>query len=167
MNKVIRSQVADFKKKESDLLVELIRDPNNAEIKTRMGQLMLAKKAWLETIGGALGKLTPEDRKRLVEMVKEAEQSITRAARINANLVIFINDSIANNSASTRRYQVIVEDNSQLEALAEDSACRKVRDLEKFNKKRNGKSFLNVSMCKFKKSKTQENANEQQGPSVQ
>ena len=109
----------------------------------------------------------PEDVMQLESMVREAAAEITRAAKINKQMVQYINAAIEDRSHGMDGYERVVDDYSQLEALAEMSAQKLVRNLEKFNKRVNGKGFLNVVMCKFKKAKAQENANENQGPSVE
>ena len=116
---------------------------------------------------GLAGVVKPEDVMQLESMVREAAAEITRAAKINKQMVQYINAAIEDRSHGMDGYERVVDDYSQLEALAEMSAQKLVRNLEKFNKRVNGKGFLNVVMCKFKKAKAQENANENQGPSVE
>ena len=156
MKKELIEQIEEFKKREVSLLLELKDYPNNEEVNARMAQFMLQKKAWLETIGGALGNLSPANRKKLVGLVSAAEKEMTRAAKMNASLIVFIEDSAHDPSLTMNGYDQIIEDNSQLEALYDEAVRKKVNALDKFNKKQNKKSFVGVDVCKFRKSKTQE-----------
>lgn len=167
MNKEYRRKIAEFIRTESTLMSKSEDFPSDPKTSADLLKFRHDKSAWLTEIGGGKTVVKPEDVMQLESMVREAAAEITRAAKINKQMVQYINAAIEDRSHGMDGYERVVDDYSQLEALAEMSAQKLVRNLEKFNKRVNGKGFLNVVMCKFKKAKAQENANENQGPSVE
>jgi len=118
-------------------------------------------------VGGSKTLQRPEDCAALDRLIGKATAEISRTAKINSRLVEYIEETMKQGGDAWADYERVVEDYGQLEALAQADANKAVKDIVKFDKKANGKSFLNILMCKFKKSKAQEKSNENQGPSVQ
>ena len=160
MRKEIAEKVEEFKRKEADLRVAIMKDSENEELLQQMTALKLLRRAWLEKIGGFTLDLDDEKTAKLKNLVEAAEERISTAASINANLLIYIDYATRGAGQKSNNYDRIVEDNGQLETLAQEDACKRVRALDKFNRKNNKKSFINFVECKFKKTKTQEQSQE-------
>lgn len=167
MKKELANKIEEFIKRESNLIVTLNANPSDSKARVEMLKLRHEITEWLGTVGGSKTLQRPEDCAALDRLIRKASAEISRTAKINSKLVEYIEETMKQGGDAWINYERIVEDYSQLEALAQADANKAVKDIVKFDKKVNGKSFLNVLMCKFKKSKAQENANENQGPSVQ
>lgn len=169
MKKEITQKISELIRTESNLVSRAEDFPSDPKTSTALMKFRHDKNAWLTEVGGGKTIVRPEDVMQLENLVREASAEITRAAKINKQLSSFISSVFEEEKHSDAyyNYERVVDDYSQLEALAEMSVQKLVKQLQKLNKRVNGKSFLNVLMCKFKKSKSQENANENQGPSVQ
>ena len=72
-------------------------------------------------------------------MVSAADREISRAAKYEASLEEYIAMSAKKIRETQPGYERVVDDKSQMIAIAEQSAMNKVRTLDKFNKKRNKK----------------------------
>ena len=167
MKKELANKIEEFIKRESNLIVTLNANPSDSKARVEMLKLRHEITEWLGTVGGSKTLQRPEDCAALDRLIRKASAEISRTAKINSKLVEYIEETMKQGGDAWINYERIVEDYSQLEALAQADANKAVKDIVKFDKKVNGKSFLNILMCKFKKSKAQENANENQGPSVQ
>ena len=165
MKKEIRNRVVDFRKKEESLIIEINKNPDNSSLKTELMKLRNERKKWLNDVGGFSANMLPEDVAKLENMVSNADRSMSKAARTSADVVEYISECAKHARDYIPGYQRRVDDMGQIAAIAEDVAISKVKELDKFNKKRNHQSFLNVIICKFKRPKTQEQSNEAQGPS--
>lgn len=167
MKKEIENKLSEFIRRESNLIVAINANPSDSKARTDMLKLRHEITEWLGELGGSKTLSRPEDCAALDVLMRNATIDISHTAKINSQLVEYIQSAAREGGDAWARYEKIVEDFSQLEALSQAKAEKAIKALQKFNKKVNGKSFLNVLMCKFRKSKAQENANENQGPSVQ
>lgn len=157
MKKENREKIAEFKKRESDLLFVIMQKPEQAAVnKLMLSKLRRDKEKWLREVGGYTATLPLDTSLKLEELVEKAANSMSSSSLRHAQLVAFIEEAHKSNSDMGRYYEVMVENYSQLEALSDMSSVDNVRALERFNNKINGRSFLSVLMCKFKKSKSQE-----------
>lgn len=154
MKKELTQKISEFIRKESNLMTRVEKVPGDTKAAADLMKLRAEKNRWLTQVGGGKSVVKPEDVVTLENLVREAASEITRAAKINKKMVEYIETAIKENMAG---YERVVEDYGQLEALAEMSAQSIVKKLDKLNSRVNGKGFLNVVMCKFKKSKMQEN----------
>ena len=155
MKKEIESKVSEFIRRESNLIVALNKKTTDSKSRADLLKLRHEIMTWLNELGGRKTITRAEDGAALDQLVHNAASDMSHTAKINAQLVEFIEQSIKTRE-DWSDYDRVVEDYGQLEALAQMRANKSVKALEKFNKKLNGKSFLNVLMCKFKKSKAQE-----------
>ena len=164
MNKEIKEKIAEFKTKEANLLISMATNPAKAEA-FRVGLLKLRheRTSWLKGLAGYKPDMRVEDGSKIEEMARIAAGEISRSAKTHAQLVEFLETARKSSNMTMRDHERIVDDYSQLEWIAEESAADKIDELIKFGKKVNGKSFLSVLMCKFKKSKSQ--PTEQKGSS--
>lgn len=154
MKKEIENKLSEFIRKESNLIFVLNKNATDSKSRAALLKLRHEVLAWLAEIGGGETITKPEDRAELDQLVHNAASEISHTAKINSQLVGFIEESMKTKDG-WRDYERIVEDYGQLEALAQMRASKAIKALDKFNKKINGKGFLNVIMCKFKKSKAQ------------
>lgn len=165
MKKEIREKVAEFKKMERDLIVSINKNPQDSSLKVELLKVKAEKRKWLNKVGGFAEGMNPEDFSYLESLVKSASFDISRAAKYEANLAEYISQVAENIKGTEPGYERIVDDKGQLVAIAEQSAMEKVRKLDKFNRKRNKQSFVNVVICKFKRPKISENTQDsQKGP---
>ena len=167
MKRELRQKISEFIRIESNLITKSEDYPSDPKTSASLMKFRHEKSAWFTEIGGGKTVVKPEDIAELQSLVREASAEVTRAAKINRQMVRYIHSVLEDGAHPMENYERIVDDYSQLEALAEMNIQKYVRMLEKLNARANGKGFLNVIMCKFKKSKAQENTNENQGPSVQ
>lgn len=167
MKKELREKISQFITTEGRLVSKAEDFPSDQKTSAALLKFRHEKNAWLREVGGGKSVVKPEDVMILESLIREASAEITRAAKIHNQMTSYISSAIEEGFHSMGNYERVVDDYSQLEALAEMSAQDIVKKLVKLNNRVNGKSFLNVLLCKFKKSKAQENVNENQGPSVQ
>ena len=165
MKKEIKEKLREFQRKEKDIIVAISENPSESKLKADLMKIRSEKKKWLNEVGGFSEDMSLEELSGLEAMVSAADREISRAAKYEASLEEYIAMSAKKIREPQPGYERVVDDKSQMIAIAEQSAMNKVRTLDKFNKKRNKKSFLNVVICKFKKSKQQSQEQEQQGPS--
>lgn len=165
MKKEIREKVIEFKKKEQELIIAINENPEDSKLKTELMKVRKEKRDWLNKLGGRLEIKNSEEAAMLDAMVSDAERTISKAAKRNVELQEYISQSAKRFREPQLGYERTLDDKGQMEAIAEQSAMDKVRKIDKFNKKRNKKSFLNIVVCKFKKSKQQSQEQENQGPS--
>lgn len=157
MKKEVREKISDFKRREANLLFVIMKNAEQAAAnKLFLAKLRRDKTQWLREIGGYSQSMPMETVAKLDELVAKAADSISIAALRNAQLQAYLDDAIKNGSDRGRYHEVMVENYGQLEALSEMAAADNVKALERFNRKINGKSFLSVLACKFRKSKAQE-----------
>lgn len=167
MKKELENKIEEFIRRESNLIVTLNANPTDSKARVDMLKLRHEITEWLGMVGGSKTLQRPEDCAALDRLIRKATAEISRTAKINSRLVEYIEETMKQSGEAWADYERVVEDYGQLEALAQADANKAVKDIVKFDKKVNGKSFLNILMCKFKKSKAQEKSNENQGPSVQ
>ncbi len=165
MKKEIREKVIEFKEREENLLISLNENPTEQRYRAELMKLKNERKKWLNEIAGFSSDLTPEEITQIDMLVSSAEREISRAAKYYAGLSEYITQSARKFREPQPGYEKVVDDKGQMVAIAEHCAMDKVRQLDKLNRKRNKKSFLNIVICKFKKSKQQEQAQESDGPS--
>lgn len=165
MKKEIREKVIEFKEREEKLLISLNENPTEQRYRAELMKLKNERKKWLNEIAGLSSDLTPEEIAQIDMLVSSAEREISRAAKYYAGLSEYISQSARRSREPQPGYERVVDDKGQMVAIAEHCAMDKVRQLDKLNRKRNKKSFLNIVICKFKKSKQQEQAQESDGPS--
>ena len=157
MNKETREKITEFKKREAGLLLSILENPSqDAVFKLYLSKLRKERANWLGEIGGKTQDLPAETMMKLDELVARAAESISLAALRHFQLEAYINDAHKNGSNYGRCYEMMIENYGQLEALSEMAAEGHIRALERFNNKINGRSFLSVLLCKFKKAKSQE-----------
>lgn len=164
MKKEIRLRAQDFIKQEKDLINALREKPESSMAELAMVQFSDKKIEWLCEIGGVSEDLTPEEIQILQAKIDSADQSMTNAANRYAQVDEYIAQAAKNLRTPVPNYDRIVDDKSQIAAIAEDDALKKVRALDKLRKKRDRKNFLNILVRKFKRSKSQEQSQESQGP---
>lgn len=165
MRKEVREKIRDFQKREKNIIVAISENPGDSKLKADLMKIRSEKKKWLSEVGGFSEDMTLEELSGLEVMVSAADREISRAAKYEASLEEYIAQTAKKLRDPQPGYERVIDDKGQMIAIAEQSAMNKVKTLDKFNKKRNKKSFLNVVICKFKKSKQQSQEQEQQGPS--
>lgn len=165
MKKEIREKIVEFKKKEEKLLLDINENPENSKLKADLMKLKNELKKWLSEVGGLSSDMSEAEVTQLEMLVSSAEHAIYRAAKHGAEFSEFITQSLKRARESQPGFEIMVNDKSQSVALSEQTAMDKVGAIDKFNKKRNKKSFLNIVICKFKKTKQQEQSQESDGPS--
>ena len=165
MKREIREKAIEFRQREEDLLVASKANPDDASLKVEMMRFRKEKKDWLSQIGGLTDDMSLVEIAKLNSLVEAAEMGLTRAAKNSASVAEYISKAAENIRDYVPNYERNVDDKCQLAAIAEDSAIERVKALDKFNRKRNKQSFINVVICKFKRQKASENTQDsQQGP---
>ena len=151
----IRIKIADFKTRESELILKLNEDASNKEVAQQMTLVRKQLREWLYSFIEKPENLKEEERERLDQMVDNAMKAILRAGKLNADLASYISECAKNFDKVIPNYERVMEDKGQMAILAEQNAFDKVSKIDKLNKKKNKNSFLNVVICKFRKSKQQ------------
>ena len=165
MKREIREKAIEFRQREEDLLVALKANPDDSALKVEMMKFRKEKKDWLNQVGGLADDMSLEEIAKLESLVEAAERDLTVAAKNSASVYEYISNAANNFKCFIPNYERTVDDKSQLEAIAEDAALSRVNALDRFNRKRNKQSFVNVVICKFKRLKSRENTQDsQQGP---
>lgn len=155
MKKEIRERVADFKNRASELYVKLDKNNTNQEADHKMMQVRGEVSAWLESFVEITADMSQEKQDELANMILDAHYAIMFMSRQEANFKKKTAEYAKNCKNEPMTKLKALGDLEQIVALAEMSACEKVRKIERFNKKINRKNFLNIVICKFKKSKSQ------------
>ncbi len=165
MKREIKEKVIELKKIERDLIIAISKNPEDSKLKADLMRARSEKNKWLNEIGGFAEDMSLEEISYLESCVAGAGSDISRAAKYEANLSEYITQVAEGATGTQLGYERMVDDKSQMIAIAEQSAMEKVRKLDKFNRKRNKQSFVNVVICKFKRPKTSENTQDsQKGP---
>lgn len=165
MKREIREKVIDFKKNEENLLIAISENPEDSKLKADLMKLRKEIRTWLNEVGGRLEVKNAQEAAMLDTLISDAEHQISWAAKKYVELNQYIAQSAKRAREPQPGYERVVDDKSQIAAISEQSAIDKVGKVDKFNRKRNKKSFLNIVICKFKKSKQQTQEQEAQGPS--
>lgn len=160
----IRLRVADFKTRESELILKLNEDASNKETAQQMVLVRKHLSEWLYSIIQKPENLSDEEREQLDQMVEIAMNAILRAGKLNAVLAKSFSDGENISPKHFLQYESLIKENSRKAFLAEQNACDKVLKIDKLNKKKNRNNFLNVVICKFRKSKQQSQESDK-GPS--
>ncbi len=155
MKKETKLKIAEFKNRKSGLILTLKAEPENQKVVADMQALNSEIVAWLQSIAGEIETMTAEEKAQVEKLIKKAHEAIHIAGRRESELVGYIHESAKRAHEYQPGYERIVDDKGQMSAIAEQCARNNVAKIEKFNKKRNKKSFLNIVICKFKKSKQQ------------
>lgn len=163
MKKETREKVYQTIQLEEELYTALTKKPEDSELKARVAKFKKDKEDFLKQTGGVSSELSEKDLVELNKRISKASQAISRAANGRRELLDFIHSN-ARKVMTMEQYTNISEDKGQMSALADVYAIDKVNDLVKFNRRMNGKSFLNVVICKFKRTKSQQQEKETQSP---
>ena len=167
MKKEIRQKISGYKTRVAPLILKLKEEPGNPEAVRKLQVIEKEIAAWLQTIVGDMSSMTPQELSSLENMFADVQKAVLNAGQKEAELSAFISASARRIKEPQPYYERIVDDKSQVAVLAEESACDRVAAIEKFIKKKNRKPFLNISICKFRKSKqqaAQESENGSNGP---
>lgn len=167
MKKEIRQKISGYRTRVKPLILKLKEEPGNPEAVRKLQAIEKEITEWLQTIAGDMSSMTPQELSSLEKMFADVQKAVLHAGQKDAELSAFISASARRYRDPQPHYERIVDDKSQVAVLAEEAACDKVAAIEKFIKKRNRKPFLNISICKFRKSKqqaAQESENGSNGP---
>ena len=155
MQKEIRERVADFKNRASELFVKLDNNNTDRETDHKMQQLRGEVSAWLESLVEVTADMSQEKQEELTDMILDAHYAIMFLSRLEATFKKKTSEFVKNRKNDPVIELIVLGDIEKRVDSAEISACEKVGKIEKFNKKINRKNFLNIVICKFKKSKSQ------------
>ena len=152
MKKDIKEKILKLAEKASTVYDELEKDSKGESIKN----LVAARQEisdWLREYSGISKIIELEEKEKLNQLIGDAAKSIMIAAKMissyNQKIVAYLKREVSSEKVDERD----LNDYEQLSILSVNSACDKVRKIEKFNKKRNREEYLNVAICKFKKLK--------------
>ena len=165
MKKEIREKVKEFKSREQQIIMAINENPGDSKLKAEFMKIRKEKRDWLNELGGRLEVKNAQEAAMLDTLISEAEIDMSKVAKREAELSEYITQSAKKAKEIQPGYERTIDDKGQMIAIIEQSVMDKIRRIDKFNKKRNKKSFLNIAICKFKKSKQQSQESEQQGPS--
>ncbi len=165
MKKEIREKVKEFKSREQQIIMAINENPSDSKLKAEFMKIRKEKRDWLNELGGRLEVKNAQEAAMLDTLISEVEIDMSKVAKREAELSEYITQSAKKAKEIQPGYERTIDDKGQMIAIIEQSVMDKIRRIDKFNKKRNKKSFLNIAICKFKKSKQQSQESEQQGPS--
>lgn len=165
MKKEIKIQYENFRNRETDMFQKLNNDKNDAEAKEQLRQIQAEVCQWLEGLVGGLEEKPLDKQEKLRKTIQKTEQEIAYAAKQNADMIAYVRECIQTDGASGPKYYAITETMGQVAALADQSAWGKVRKIANYSKKQERRNFLNVAICKFKKSKLQKTQESEKGSS--
>lgn len=147
----IEKKVAEFKRKGSDIF-ELEGD----EYTKKLAEYKKEISDWVQSVAGDFSSLRDSDQKKMNLLISEARDLIELVSRANSIHIKFIRGTAENFKNPQSNYERVSDDMGQWTAINEMEACKKVEKIGRLNKKANRKSFLNVAICKFRKTVNRE-----------
>ena len=163
MKKEIKKQYESFRNRETEMFQKLYNNKDDAEAKEQLQQIQTEVCQWLESLVGGLEEKPVDKQEKLKKLIDSADKEIAYAAKQNADMISYVHECVQTDRTSGPKYYAMTETMGQVAALADQAAWGRVRKIANYSKKQDRKNFLNIAICKFKKSKLQKAQESEKG----